>query len=132
MPPVTQHLFQSLLQHFFTFPRATNYSPCLLFTPQHFYTFPHLSSSQQSLTTSFSLLQVYGQVEQKEDGREVFEWSHSYSRVYEPSGAYSPTGTFLNFELYNVEARERVKCISGTEGECLGWWWWWWWVRGCV
>ncbi|KAK8384878.1 hypothetical protein O3P69_014445 [Scylla paramamosain] len=63
-----------------------------------------------------SYFEVYGQVEQKEDGREVFEWSHSYSRVYEPSGVYSPTSTFLNFELYNVEARERVKCISGAEG----------------
>ncbi|KAG0726059.1 D-glucuronyl C5-epimerase B [Chionoecetes opilio] len=62
-----------------------------------------------------SYFEVYGQVEQKEDGREVFEWSHSYSRVYEPSGPYAPTGTFLNFELYNVEARERVKCISGRK-----------------
>ncbi|XP_071527790.1 D-glucuronyl C5-epimerase B [Panulirus ornatus] len=63
-----------------------------------------------------SYFEVYGRVEQKPDGTEVFEWSHSYSRVYEPQGAYNPTGTFLNFELYNVEARERVKCISGTEG----------------
>ncbi|XP_042214711.1 D-glucuronyl C5-epimerase B-like [Homarus americanus] len=60
--------------------------------------------------------EVYGRVEQKPDGTEVFEWSHSYSRVYNPQGPYTPTGTFLNFELYNVEARERVKCISGTEG----------------
>lgn len=60
--------------------------------------------------------EVYGHVEQKADGTEVFEWSHSYSRVYQPQGTYNPTATFLNFELYNVEARERVKCISGTEG----------------
>ncbi|KAK7016803.1 hypothetical protein SK128_003002 [Halocaridina rubra] len=60
--------------------------------------------------------EVYGRVDQRSDGSEVFEWSHSYSRVYEPQGHYDPTGTFLNFELYNVEARERVKCVSATEG----------------
>ncbi|CAL4115809.1 unnamed protein product [Meganyctiphanes norvegica] len=60
--------------------------------------------------------EVYGRVDVKTDGSEVFEWSHSYSRVYEPTGHYDPTGTFLNFELYNVEARDRVKCVSATEG----------------
>lgn len=60
--------------------------------------------------------EVYGRVDQRSDGSDVFEWSHSYSKVYEPQGQYDPTGTFLNFELYNVEARERVKCISATEG----------------
>ncbi|XP_066966223.1 D-glucuronyl C5-epimerase B [Macrobrachium rosenbergii] len=60
--------------------------------------------------------EVYGRIDQKSDGSDVFEWSHSYSRVYEPQGLYNPTGTFLNFELYNVEARERVKCVSATEG----------------
>lgn len=60
--------------------------------------------------------EVYGRVEQRGDGTDVFQWSHSYSRVYEPQGHYLPTSTFLNFELYNVEARERVKCVSATEG----------------
>lgn len=63
--------------------------------------------------------QVYGQIEERSDGREVFEWTHSYSRVYQPHTPYFPTNTFLNFELYNVEARDRVKCVSATEGEFL-------------
>ncbi|KAK4298907.1 hypothetical protein Pmani_028777 [Petrolisthes manimaculis] len=88
-----------------------------------------------------SYFEVYGQVEERSDGREVFEWTHSYSRVYQPHTPYLPTNTFLNFELYNVEARDRVKCISATEGVPIstqwqstgytypiqiaqfGWWW---------
>ena len=46
-----------------------------------------------------------------------FEWKHSYSRVYEPKGKYTPDGIFMSFEHYNVEVRDRVKCISGMEGE---------------
>ncbi|XP_070001139.1 D-glucuronyl C5-epimerase-like, partial [Penaeus vannamei] len=30
--------------------------------------------------------EVYGRVEQRGDGTDVFQWSHSYSRVYEPQG----------------------------------------------
>jgi hypothetical protein len=60
-------------------------------------------------------VQVYGSVKQHEGG-ERFEWSHSYSRVYEPRGRYSPTGIFMSFEHYNVEYRERVKCITGIDG----------------
>lgn len=50
------------------------------------------------------------------DGVERFEWSHSYSKVYHPKKKYDPHGTFMTFENYNVEVRERVKCISGMEG----------------
>jgi heparosan-N-sulfate-glucuronate 5-epimerase len=45
-----------------------------------------------------------------------FEWSHSYSKVYHPKKKYDPRGTFTTFENYNVEVRDRVKCISGPEG----------------
>ena len=45
-----------------------------------------------------------------------FEWSHSYSMVYPPSEKYTPGGEFMSFRHYNVEVRERVKCISGVEG----------------
>lgn len=51
------------------------------------------------------------------DGYMRFEWSHSYSKVYYPKGKYDPRGVFLYFENYNVELRERVKCISATEGK---------------
>lgn len=50
------------------------------------------------------------------DGYERFEWSHSYSKVFYPKGKYEPWGVFMYFENYNVEVRERVKCLSATEG----------------
>lgn len=59
--------------------------------------------------------EVYGKLA-KYDDAERFEWSHSYSKVYYPKGKYDPKGVFLYFENYNVELRERVKCISATEG----------------
>lgn len=59
--------------------------------------------------------QVYGKIT-VHDGIEQFDWSHSYGKVYHPKKIYDPYGTFVTFENYNVEVRERVKCISGIEG----------------
>jgi len=57
---------------------------------------------------------VYGKL--SEDAA-VFYWQHSYSRVFTPPDAgYSPTDGFMSFEHYNVEIRNRVKCISAVEG----------------
>ncbi|CAK1582341.1 unnamed protein product [Parnassius mnemosyne] len=67
----------------------------------------------------FSFIQKYFEVYGKitsTDGVDRFEWSHSYSKVYHPKKKYDPRGTFTTFENYNVEVRERVKCISGIEG----------------
>lgn len=67
----------------------------------------------------FSFLHKYFEVYGKlatYDGYERFEWSHSYSKVYYPKSRYDPRGVFLYFENYNVEFRERVKCISAIEG----------------
>ncbi|XP_075237680.1 D-glucuronyl C5-epimerase isoform X2 [Lycorma delicatula] len=67
----------------------------------------------------FSFLHKYFEVYGKlatYDGYERFEWSHSYSKVYYPKTKYDPRGVFLYFENYNVEVRERVKCISASEG----------------
>lgn len=50
------------------------------------------------------------------DGLERFEWAHSYSKVYPTKGRYDPKGVFMYFDNYNVEVRERVKCVSGAEG----------------
>lgn len=58
---------------------------------------------------------VYGRLVQYE-GMERFEFSHSYSRVYAQREPYHPDGVFMSFEGYNVEVRDRVKCISGVEG----------------
>ncbi|XP_013140920.1 PREDICTED: D-glucuronyl C5-epimerase isoform X1 [Papilio polytes] len=59
--------------------------------------------------------EVYGKITST-DGVDRFEWSHSYSKIYHPKKKYDPRGTFTTFENYNVEVRERVKCISGIEG----------------
>ena len=59
--------------------------------------------------------EVYGKVVQY-DGYDRFEFSHSYSKVYAQREPYHPSGVFMSFEGYNVEVRDRVKCISGVEG----------------
>ncbi|CAM1311944.1 GLCE (predicted) [Pycnogonum litorale] len=62
--------------------------------------------------------EVYGErVDGKKKGEKPhFDWQHSYSKIFKPRGMYSPTGVFMSFEHYNVEIRERVKCISGIHG----------------
>nr|XP_022341923.1 D-glucuronyl C5-epimerase-like isoform X2 [Crassostrea virginica]XP_022341924.1 D-glucuronyl C5-epimerase-like isoform X2 [Crassostrea virginica] len=69
----------------------------------------------------FSFIQkyfeVYGSIE-KSDGYERFSFHHSYQDDFptEPQPKYSPSGVFMSFDLYSVEDRNRVKCISGIEG----------------
>ena len=62
--------------------------------------------------------EVYGKVVQY-DGYDRFEFQHSYSKVYTQREPYHPDGVFMSFEGYNVEVRDRVKCISGVEGETV-------------
>nr|SVE79356.1 EOG090X0272 [Daphnia magna] len=59
--------------------------------------------------------EVYGKLT-KNRGHEQFEWSHSYSKVFKPTMRYNSSGMFMYFSNYNVEVRDRVKCISATEG----------------
>ncbi|KYQ56822.1 D-glucuronyl C5-epimerase [Trachymyrmex zeteki] len=59
--------------------------------------------------------EIYGKLATY-DGLERFEWLHSYSKIVNPKGKYDPRGVFMTFENYNVEVRDRVKCISGTDG----------------
>ncbi|PZC79397.1 hypothetical protein B5X24_HaOG216392 [Helicoverpa armigera] len=59
--------------------------------------------------------EIYGKISTA-DNTEKFEWSHSYGKIYHPKKKYDPRGTFTTFENYNVEVRDRVKCISGIEG----------------
>ncbi|NXS35689.1 GLCE epimerase, partial [Pomatostomus ruficeps] len=67
--------------------------------------------------------QVYGRIVAQPDGAERFEFSHSYSKVYAQRAPYRPDGVFMSFEGYNVEVRDRVKCISGVEGVPLSTQW---------
>ncbi|KRT85088.1 hypothetical protein AMK59_535 [Oryctes borbonicus] len=59
--------------------------------------------------------EIYGKLANY-DGKDRFEWSHSYSRIYQPKGKYDSRGVFMHFENYNVEIRDRVKCVSGLDG----------------
>lgn len=83
-------------------------------------TVPCLKSGTEVYVPFFGFLrkyfEVYGKMSKGRDGQERFEWQHSYSRVYYPRKKYDPQGSFLWFENYNVEVRDRVKCISGMEG----------------
>ncbi|CAI4229701.1 unnamed protein product [Auanema sp. JU1783] len=47
---------------------------------------------------------------------DVFEWVTSYAKLKLPEGVYDPQGSFGHFSTYNVENRDRVKCISGDTG----------------
>jgi len=51
------------------------------------------------------------------DGKKSFSWSHSYSKIYHQNGKYEPQGVFTNFQNYKVEERDRVKCVSASEGK---------------
>lgn len=74
----------------------------------------------------FSFLQhyfeVYGSIESY-DGYDRFEFQHSYSKVYPIPEEYSPGGVFMSFEFYNVEDRNRVKCLTGQYGVPLSTQW---------
>nr|XP_034337352.1 D-glucuronyl C5-epimerase B [Crassostrea gigas]XP_034337353.1 D-glucuronyl C5-epimerase B [Crassostrea gigas]XP_034337354.1 D-glucuronyl C5-epimerase B [Crassostrea gigas]XP_034337355.1 D-glucuronyl C5-epimerase B [Crassostrea gigas]XP_034337356.1 D-glucuronyl C5-epimerase B [Crassostrea gigas] len=69
----------------------------------------------------FSFIQnyfeVYGSIETS-DGYERFSFHHSYQDDFPtgPQPRYSPSGVFMSFDLYSVEDRNRVKCVSGIEG----------------
>ncbi|XP_076365388.1 D-glucuronyl C5-epimerase B-like [Tachypleus tridentatus] len=82
------------------------------------YTVP-CKQEEDEVYVPFSFLheyfEVYGKIV-KQNGEERFEWQHSYSKVYYPRGKYDPHGVFMWFENYNVAVRDRVLCISGTEG----------------
>ncbi|XP_063984404.1 D-glucuronyl C5-epimerase B isoform X2 [Diachasmimorpha longicaudata] len=59
--------------------------------------------------------EVYGKLVTY-DGLERFDWLHSYSKIVSPKGKYDSRGVFMTFENYNVEVRDRVKCVTGLDG----------------
>ncbi|XP_031641142.1 D-glucuronyl C5-epimerase B [Contarinia nasturtii] len=60
--------------------------------------------------------EVYGSLSTIGKGAPKFEWSHSNAKINYPKGTYDPKGIFMYFENYNVEVRDRVKCISASDG----------------
>jgi len=77
----------------------------------------HEDSSDVFIPFSFikKYFEVYGKLVTVK-GRRQLEWSHSYSKVYKPTVKYDSAGVFMHFSNYNVEVRDRVKCISAVEG----------------
>ncbi|KAH9513416.1 hypothetical protein Btru_032956 [Bulinus truncatus] len=59
--------------------------------------------------------EVFGEI-QETDGYERFEFHHSNSIVHPPRPTYTPGSVFMAFDYYNVENRERVRCITASEG----------------
>ncbi|CAK8692518.1 unnamed protein product [Clavelina lepadiformis] len=60
--------------------------------------------------------EVYGAMKHY-DGYDRFEFSHSYGKVInELPTPYTYHGMLMSFDTYNVEVRDRVKCVSGIEG----------------
>lgn len=57
--------------------------------------------------------EVYGSLNTI-DGITHFDWSHSYGKINLPRTIYDSKGIFMYFENYNVEVRDRVKCISAS------------------
>ncbi|KAF2350585.1 D-glucuronyl C5-epimerase [Trinorchestia longiramus] len=82
------------------------------FLEQYFEVHGSLQPKSKVLNRSVSV----GEEEGSNSAGEVFVWQHSTSKVFEPALPYSPFGAFLNFRLYNVESRDRVKCVSAKDG----------------
>lgn len=59
--------------------------------------------------------EVYGSLSSV-DGMPHFDWNHSFGKVNLPRTIYDSKGIFMYFENYNVEVRDRVKCVSASAG----------------
>ena len=68
--------------------------------------------NEDSVYIPFNFINKYfeinGKIIKKKEGKEVFEWSHSYSKVYFPTQTYDSSLSLLWFDNYNVETRDRV------------------------
>jgi len=62
-------------------------------------------------------VKVYGKIIETDENKKKFHWSHSYSKIYHQNGKYDSRGVFTNFQNYKVEERDRVKCVSASEGK---------------
>nr|BAQ35468.1 heparosan glucuronate 5-epimerase [Lissachatina fulica] len=59
--------------------------------------------------------EVFGDV--KRDGTsKLYNFQHAYGKIHPPQPVYHPGGVFLNFEKYNVAAREKILCVTASDG----------------
>lgn len=59
--------------------------------------------------------EVYGSLSTVGKHPPRFDWTHTNAKINYPKAPYDPKGIFMYFENYNVEVRDRVKCISASE-----------------
>ena len=78
-----------------------------------------INSKETSVYIPFSFIHKYfeigGKIVNPKSRDEYFEWNHSYSKIFYPDQPYDPANLFLWFGNYNVEFRDRVKCISAID-----------------
>ena len=78
-----------------------------------------LDSENEEAYVPFSFIkeyfEVYGDIQEDENGKQILNWKHSYSEVKKLEMQYDHKGPYLWFQNYHVEGRSRVKCISGIE-----------------
>ena len=70
------------------------------------------------LTSVLLIFQIYGSRNSSSTSSKVFNWSHSYSKIFPHlrSTSYDPYGAYLQFSSFDVENRPRVKCVSAQYG----------------
>ena len=75
--------------------------------------------NEDSVYIPFAFIKKYFEINGKmvkKEGKQIFEWNHSYSKVYFPQQSYDSSLSFLWFDNYNVEVRDRVRCVSAITG----------------
>ena len=86
-----------------------------------------MSGKETSVYIPFSFIHKYfeigGKIVNQKSQDEYFEWNHSYSKIFYPDQPYDPADIFLWFGNYNVEFRDRVKCISAIDNVPLSTQW---------
>jgi len=75
------------------------------------------NDSKNEVYVPFSFIKKYFDVYGVLSGSSLI-WSHSYSKVFPhfQKDVYDPGGSYLQFSSFDVENRQRVKCVSAQHG----------------
>ncbi|GFO08136.1 D-glucuronyl c5-epimerase [Plakobranchus ocellatus] len=64
----------------------------------------------------WSFVKPYFEVFGDMQDNDTFDFHHANSIVHPPQATYGPGSMFMAFDHYTVETRDRVKCITASEG----------------
>ncbi|GFS26354.1 D-glucuronyl C5-epimerase [Elysia marginata] len=64
----------------------------------------------------WSFVKPYFEVFGEFDRDDNFNFHHANSIVHPPQATYGPGSMFMAFDRYTVETRDRVKCVTASEG----------------